>query len=116
MPTVHDLFARAFRRGPTAPPGADIPYSEGDDRARVVIELRWTGGRVHEVRYRASTCITLLALCEGLLDWVPGMTPEEVGAITAETLLRRHPEIPESRVSRAAIVEQSLRRALLWKR
>jgi hypothetical protein len=55
--------------------------------------------------YRASTCVTLVALCEDILD-------HQGEATSAAALLARHPEIPASRQNRAAMVADAFNSAV----
>jgi NifU-like protein involved in Fe-S cluster formation len=69
-------------------------------------------GRIVALEYRATTCATLLGLCEHLTDLIPGMTLAEALAYSARNLLAMHPEIPAGRRVRAQLVIRALRAAL----
>jgi hypothetical protein len=64
------------------------------------------------VEYRATTCVTLVALCEQVAELAAGKRLDEATAISPDALLDLHPEIPESRRDRAKLVIQAFRSAL----
>lgn len=60
-------------------------------------------GRIEKVRYRCTTCMTLVALCEHVAQDLQGASIEEVTDLTADGVLNQHPEIPSVRRSRAQL-------------
>jgi NifU-like protein involved in Fe-S cluster formation len=84
---------------------------DGDATAGFAIRLG-DQGSIEEVQYRCTTCMTLIALCEHVAEEIRGATPDRARELTAAGILRRHPEIPVSRHSRAILATAAVHAAL----
>lgn len=94
--TIYDYFVRACRREIVPPSelgvrGAAVQGAD-ENHARFWISLK--SGRIESVHYGATSCTTLLGLCEHIVELATGQDPAAVSGITAERLLELHPEIP----------------------
>jgi len=105
--TLHVYFERALLRTPAALP-LHTAWIRDEDGCVAVFRVRFRFGRVAEVDYRATTCATLLGLCEHLSELLPGMTESEVLSFSAGNLLSLHPEIPPGRRVRAELAIRAL--------
>jgi NifU-like protein involved in Fe-S cluster formation len=110
-PTIYDYLQRAFQRPPARlPPKAAW---RGDAQGNLVaFRARIENGRIVALEYRSTTCATLLALCEHLVELIPGRTAAEALAYSARDLLALHPEIPAGHRARARLAVRALRAAL----
>jgi len=110
--TIHDYFRRAlWKPGFAAPAGPAAPLSLRDGNC-AAFRLVIAGGRVASARYRCTSCVTLVALCEHLAEVVTGMPLEEAERLRPEHLLGLHPEIPDAKRDRAVLAVQAMRAAL----
>jgi NifU-like protein involved in Fe-S cluster formation len=112
VPSVYDYFERALRRDMgdfRSTPGNESTDVEGN---RAVFNLDVDRRRIATARYRCTTCVTLVALCEHLTDLLPGMTLEQARSFTAAELLRLHPEIPPGQRDRAVLAVAAAHSAL----
>ncbi|HBY63799.1 MAG TPA: hypothetical protein DEH78_28575 [Solibacterales bacterium] len=107
--TVYELFQRALLREAPPPPAITV---EDEARYRAGFTVTVREGRVIRAEYRATTCVTLVALCEELSHMVLGMDREAARAVTSESLLALHPEIPLERLARAALAVRAFQAAL----
>ncbi|MDX2150944.1 MAG: hypothetical protein SFV54_09430 [Bryobacteraceae bacterium] len=108
--TVYELFQSALRREP--PP--DLPHVVDDgEQHRAAFDLTFEHGRIVRAQYRASTCVTLVALCEELSRIAVGLTRAQALGLNANSLLLLHPEIPPARQARAALAVRAFEAALL---
>ena len=113
--TVYDYFQRACRRNDAGFRGiAGETCLDSDGNSAVFALELGSGGRIEGARYRCTTCVTLVALCERIAEELTGSTVEAASWWTAERLLSLHPEIPAIRQDRAMLavkaVESALRR------
>lgn len=90
-------------------PGGTV---QDEDDSRVRFWIRVEAGRVAAIQYSASSCTTLLALCEHLSELTLGRDLTAVAGITAEELLALHPEIAPSKRSRSNLAVRALRQAV----
>ena len=107
--TVHDYFVQAMRRG-RGTRCKTLVFDRDGNCAGFALEA--FDGRIHTAGYRATTCATLVALCEHLAELALGMTLQEATSLEAQCLLALHPEIPPSRYDRAGLVVAAFRAAL----
>lgn len=113
MATVYQYFERALRR----PPAEIFAEPVAADEQRVVFQLQERNGTIVGAAYRATSCVTLVALCERAAETLQGTGVAEVLALTPKQLLAQMPGIPEERRSRAALVVRAVHRAVeqLWR-
>jgi hypothetical protein len=104
---VHQLVQRAMRRprDPLPDPG---PLVTDDDRACVRFALEWSNHFVAGVRYRSSTCATLLAYCELACELISGKSREDLASLRALDLQALLPEVPAARRCRSELVVRAI--------
>jgi hypothetical protein len=107
--TIYDYFERAYRR--SLEPVAGEPVRDEDGNC-VLFSVDLNAGRIAAVRYRCTTCTTLVALCEHLSDLAAGLDIAAVLSMQPETLLVLHPEIPEAKRPTAAFALTALQTAV----
>ena len=85
----------------------------GSRAARSVLRLqmRFEGGRVADVRFRAYGCPSSIAVGAWIVDWSLGKTPAELAALRAADL-RQALEIADDRAHCALLGEDALHAAL----
>jgi hypothetical protein len=94
--TIYDYFVRACRR-PIAPESdrgiaGDPVEDSGGYYARFWIDA--PAGRIQVVHYAATSCTTLLAVCEHIAELAAGADLTEISTVSVERLLGLHPDIP----------------------
>jgi len=109
-PTVYDYFQAALRQAPA--PDAPCVVERDDEGNCVTFLLDLRGGCIERARFRSTTCVTLLALCEHLRQVISGATIDAAARLTAADLLCWHPEIPEARRGRAELAVRAVRTAI----
>ena len=108
--TVYDYFQQALRR-PSGTAVAGPTVRDAEDNLAAFHVTR-EDGRIAATAFRATTCVTLLALCEHLCHLASGLTITEAAAIDAGRLLAIHPEIPPARRNRAELAVRAFQQAL----
>ena len=110
--SVTELFERGYRRNYAAPlsirgtPHTDI---EGN-RAEFSLEL--SAGRLAAIGFRATTCATLIAYCELIVEAVPGFAIGIAREFSAADLVDALAGVPEPKRVRAALAIEAFRAAL----
>ena len=110
---VHFYFQQELHRKSQA----DCPSMSflSDDDTQAAFLVRMAPGQVDtiaDVEYRCSTCITLVAICEHIAEEWRGTTVWRAKSLTAQDILRQHPEVPPSRHSRAYLAMAAAQAAL----
>jgi hypothetical protein len=111
--TVSELFERGFRRSRAEPfpiEGETVRDAEGNT-ARFSIEAE--DGYVAGLRFRASSCTTLIAYCEALAELAPDFRIEIAGQFTPGELIAALPGVPALKQNRAVLAIAAFRAALL---
>lgn len=85
----------------------------GSKAARSVLrlQLRFEGGRVADVRFKAYGCPSSIAVGAWIVEWSLGKTPAELATLRAAEL-RQALEIADDRAHCALLGEDALRAAL----
>src|SRR5262245_40067033 len=110
--TVSELFERGFRRNRAAPlpiEGAQLTDAEGN---AVSFSLEVADSEVAGLRFRATTCATLIAYCELIAEIVPGFRLEIARELTAANLVDALPGVPALKRKRAMLAIAAFRAAL----
>jgi NifU-like protein involved in Fe-S cluster formation len=108
---IYHYFERSYRRQPQLDLSS-LRFVEDDEvQAGFVIRIASTD-RIETVQYRCTTCVTLMAMCEHIVEDLQGSTVAEARTLTAERILAQHPEIPPSRRSRAHLAAAAAQAAL----
>ncbi len=110
--TIYDYFQRACRKPDAGAPAGPVNVIRADDGNCAGFQLELNEERIAGARYKCTTCVTLVALCEHLSELVVGMRADEAAEIRPELLLRLHPEMPEAKRDRAGLAVRALRAAL----
>lgn len=107
-----ELFSRGLRRNremPLAIEGAPCRDAEGNSAA---FSLALAGREIAELRFRATSCATLIAYCEYLAEILPGRDPSLGLAFTSQDLIAAVPGVPVQKHARAILAVAALRSAL----
>ena len=107
---VYYYFQQAFRRK-TPPAKPQHWVSQDNATAGFRLELG-KHGRIEAAEYRCTTCMTLVAMCEHVSEQLRGATLEQALSFSAADLLKRHPEVPPMRRSRAYLAVAAAHAAL----
>jgi hypothetical protein len=110
--SASELFSRGFRRNretPLAIEGAPCRDAEGNAAG---FSLALAGPTIAELRFRATSCATLIAYCEYLAETLPGHAPALALAFTAPDLVTAVPGVPAQKHARAILAVAALRAAL----
>jgi len=111
--TVSELFERGFRRNrlpPLVVEGEQVKDREGN-AARFSIEV--DNDHLVDVRFRASSCTTLIAYCEAIAELAPGFSVEIAAQFTPSELVAALPGVPALKQNRAVLAIAAFRAALL---
>jgi NifU-like protein involved in Fe-S cluster formation len=111
--TVSEMFERGFRRNraePFALQGNAVADAEGNS-ARFSIAL--DGIKLAELRFRASSCTTLIAYSEALAELLPGLEMSLAAQFTPQELAAALPGVHPLKQNRAVLAVAALRAALL---
>jgi NifU-like protein involved in Fe-S cluster formation len=107
---VYYYFQKAYRR--QLQQTSSFRFLADDDaQAAFVIRIA-PPDKIAAVEYRCTTCMTLVAVCEHIAEELQGSTLARARTLTAENILQQHPEIPQSRHSRAHLAAAAARAAL----
>lgn len=111
--TVAELFERGYLRNRAEPlplQGESITDAEGNGtRFSIALEE----GRIAEIRFRASSCTTLIAYCEALAELLPGVEASLAAHFTPQELVAALPGVHPLKQNRAVLAVAALRSALL---
>jgi NifU-like protein involved in Fe-S cluster formation len=111
--TVAELFERGYRRNraePLALEGETVADAEGNN-ARFSVDL--DGGRLAEIRFRASSCTTLIAYSEALAELLAGFDAAMAAQYAPQDLVAALPGVHPLKKNRAVLAVAALRAALL---
>jgi NifU-like N terminal domain len=110
--TVSELFERGFRRRRAAPlliEGA--PCSDADGNM-ACFSLDVVGGMIAAVSFHATSCATLIAYCEYIVEAVPGLRLDLARELTAANLVDGLAGVPPLKRDRAVLAVAAFRAAL----
>jgi NifU-like protein involved in Fe-S cluster formation len=111
--TVAELFERGHRRNraePLALEGETVADAEGNN-ARFSVDL--DGDRLAEIRFRASSCTTLIAYSEALAELLAGFDAAMAAQYAPQDLVAALPGVHPLKKNRAVLAVAALRAALL---
>jgi NifU-like protein involved in Fe-S cluster formation len=109
---VSDLFDRGYRRNRLDPftlEGAEL-RDTNNLAARFSLDL--ANGTIKGARFRVSTCITLIAYCELIVELTAGKTVREAAAFSEAELVAALPDVPALKRDRAPLAINAFRAAL----
>lgn len=110
--TIYDYFHQAVRRPGNTLTDLRSVVLFGEEGTCAAFELRHCEGKISEVRFKCTTCFTLVALCEHIAELAAGMSVAEAQEISPERLLELHPEVPMRLANRANLATMAFRAAL----
>ncbi|HXY09858.1 MAG TPA: iron-sulfur cluster assembly scaffold protein [Terriglobales bacterium] len=110
--TIYDYFHQALRNSQNTLRDVPRELVSDNDGNCVAFEVSEEAGRIREVRFKCTTCFTLVALCEHIVELACGMTISKAREIDREFLLELHPEVPPQLADRASLASQAFRAAL----
>jgi NifU-like protein involved in Fe-S cluster formation len=109
---TYDYFQRALRR-PLEPLTGAVGrrvQDESGNAAQFAVELQ--DGRIVGVRYRCTSCTTLVAVSEHLAELAAGCTSDAMLAMSLDELLALHSGVPEAKRGSAALALHAFQSAL----
>jgi hypothetical protein len=110
--TVSELFERGFRRARLTPfeiEGESVPDAEGN-AARFSLAL--DGAQLAGIRFRTSSCTTLIAYCEALCELFAGRDSALAALFTPQQLIAALPGVHPRKHDRAVLAVAAFRSAL----
>lgn len=111
--SLQDLLERALRRSHWRGPGTHTGSAhDPEEKLTVIMHVDVSKGRIVRIDYRATTCATLLAYCELLVNLVCGMSLDRVRRLKDTDLVERVRGVPPHRRARAALPIAALGAAL----
>lgn len=110
--TVSGLFDRGYRRNRAAPLAVEGRELIGVDGLAARFSLDLEQDRIRAVNFRVTTCITLIAYCELIVETVAGQGAREAATLTETDLLEALPDVPLLKRDRAALAIDAFRAAL----
>ena len=108
---VYSYFQQACRRKLHAEINPEHFVELDEAKAGFVVRID-DSGRIGEIEYRCTTCVTLVALCEHVAEDLRGVDLNKARTLTASDILHLHPEIPTSRRSRAQLATAAVHAAI----
>lgn len=111
--SVSDLFDRGLRRSRQVPlpVQGDERRGAGDLVARFSLSVE--NGKLGQVRFKASTCITLIAYCELIAETATGGSIQQSARLSAADLVAALPDVPALKRDRAPLAIAAFRDALV---
>jgi NifU-like protein involved in Fe-S cluster formation len=109
---VSDLFDRGFRRSRESPlplQGAAQIHADGL-AARFSVAMN--GATLAAIRFRVSTCVTLVAFCELINELMTGQDIDRAARLSPHDLIAALPEVPPLKRDRALLAITAFRGAL----
>jgi len=110
--TVYDYFHQAMRNSGKVLTDRQSKLLFGEENNCAAFEVQHCGGKISDVRFKCTTCVTLVAFCEHIAELARGMNIAEAREIAPETLLKLHPEVPAQLANRADLASAAFRAAL----
>ncbi|HEX9736939.1 MAG TPA: iron-sulfur cluster assembly scaffold protein [Thermoanaerobaculia bacterium] len=109
--SIGDYFDDGRCRSRRPPLPIEGATQQADDGVWTSFSLDLDGDRIAAVSFRSSTCITLVASCECLVEIVEGLSLREA-AVASSQLVDRLPGVPEMKRHRAALARSAFLAAL----
>ena len=109
---VSDLFDRGRRRARQA-----ALSIEGDERRdanglAVRFSLAVADGRIAKAGFKATTCITLIAYCELIVELTAGQDIRQAARLSVAEVISELPDVPALKRDRAPLATAAFRDAL----
>ena len=108
--SVSDFFQAGLVRGRGVSLACVGEVAAGPDGLLARFSGSLTGGQLEEVRFKASTCVTLVAYCEVLAQAITGLSLAEAMRWDEEALVAALPGVPAGRTNRAGLAIAALRK------
>lgn len=87
-------------------------WIEGREQVGARFSVELTDGILSDIRFRATTCITLVAYCDLLSERCLGLTPVAALNQNAQQLVSALPGVPPGKQDRASVTVTSLHSAI----
>ena len=110
--TVAELFERGFRRSRLAPLDVEGEAVSDAENNAVRFSLALDGTRLDEIRFRASSCTTLIAYSQALAELFSGHDAAIAAHFTPRELAAALPGVPALKQNRAVLAVAAFRAAL----
>lgn len=109
---VSDLFDRGRRRARQSP----LPIQGDEHRDPNGLAARFSlaveGGRLLNVSFKATTCITLIAYCELITELTGGESIPQAARLSVADLIAELPDVPALKRDRAPLAVAAFRDSL----
>lgn len=110
--TASELCDRGLRRSRMEPYALVGPVLYGNDGLNAQFSLRCEGNAVTSARFKASSCATLLAYCELIVELAVGRSIDECAQFSAAALVAALSDVPVFKRDRAALAASTFHQAL----
>ncbi len=110
--TVIDYFNRGLARQRRESLPITGALVSGADQLTARFSLQIDADRIQVASFKASTCVTLVAYCEALVESVEALTTHEAKAIAPKELASWLAGVPAIKQDRAALAIRALHSAL----
>jgi hypothetical protein len=110
--TTSELCERGLRQNRREPLALSGPRVSDDNGLVAQFSLQCRGGLITAIRFKASTCATLLAYCELVAELASGRGFGELATLTPQLLVAELPDVPTIKRDRAVLAVTAFRSAL----
>ncbi|MBI3702504.1 MAG: iron-sulfur cluster assembly scaffold protein [Rhizobiales bacterium] len=110
--TASELCDRGLRRRRLEPLAIVGPTLHGNDGLTAQFSLRCEGDAVTSIRFKASSCATLLAYCELIAELAVGRSIAECARLSAGALVATLSDVPVFKRDRAILAVSTFHQAL----
>lgn len=110
--TASELCDRGLRRSRLEPLALVGPILYGNDGLTAQFSLRFEGDAVTSIRFKASSCATLLAYCELIAELAVGRSIAECAQLSAGALVAALSDVPVFKRDRATLAVSTFHQAL----
>lgn len=107
-----DCFQRGLATRRLPPLALVGPRIAGVENVWAAFSLQTDRGRIAQIRFACTTCTTLIACCQALVELNTGCRVETPCVPDAQTLWERLPGLPRNKVERTALAAAAFRAAL----
>ncbi len=109
---VSDLFDRGLCRARQAPLAIEGDERRDGNGLAARFSLAVADGRLAQIGFKASTCITLVAYCELIAELAAGRDIRQAARLSSAGLIAELPDVPPLKRDRAPLAIAAFRDAL----
>jgi len=110
--TVYHYFQQALRNSSNVLTDLQSVLVSDENGNCAAFEVNQCEGKVTRVRFKCTTCMTLVALCEHIAELAQGNSIAEAWEIDCKMLLQLHPEVPARLRNRADLASKAFHGAI----